>query len=552
MAPLLNGQDTRAYTTTALKRWSCLNNSEPLPAVSDIKAIHVYDFDNTLFQTPLPNPQLWSSQTIGFLQAYDSFATGGWWHDPNILASTGQGLEVEEPLGWKGWWNELIVQLVELSIKQKDALTVLLTGRAESSFADLIKRIVKSRNLQFDLICLKPEVGPNSQRFSTTMNFKQTFLEDLVLTYKQADEIRVYEDRIKHVKGFREYFEQLNRNLSSSSPAPRKPLTAEVIHVSEEAGYLVPTTEAAEIQRMINAHNMSYAHPDRNITKSPYGRLQIRKMTFFTGYLLSNADSARLIKYILNPLLPPGLADSGDLKLMANSIVITAREAPKALLDKVGGLGHIVRWRVTGTAVLENRLWAAKVTPISETEVIHTENPEPIVVLAVRKGTRPFDASRIRNWQPVSGDDALVFDSEVGEKMVLRIDPDESDWEASYVRKGGSNKRGPRAELAAEDIPPTQPREQRDTTRGGRQNYHTYARHGGGFPEDGPRRGGGGAYRGSRGRGSRGGRGGGRGRGRGGPPGGYRSLDDCATVPPYDGITDERGPGGGGEPVMNY
>lgn len=89
------------------------------------------------------------------------------------------------------------MQLVELSVKQKDALTVLLTGRAESAFSDLVKRILKSRNLDFDLICLKPEVGPNSQRFSTTMNFKQTFLEDLVLTYKNADEIRIYEDRIK-------------------------------------------------------------------------------------------------------------------------------------------------------------------------------------------------------------------------------------------------------------------------------------------------------------------------------------------------------------------
>jgi hypothetical protein len=29
------------------------------------------------------------------------------------------------------------------------------------------------------------------------MEFKQAFLEDLVLTYEQAEEIRVYEDRVK-------------------------------------------------------------------------------------------------------------------------------------------------------------------------------------------------------------------------------------------------------------------------------------------------------------------------------------------------------------------
>jgi hypothetical protein len=82
-------------------------------------------------------------------------------------------------------------------MKQKDALTVLLTGRGEEKFADIIKRMANSRNLDFDLVCLKPEVGPNNQRFPSTMNFKQTFLEDLMLTYKQADEIRVYEDRQK-------------------------------------------------------------------------------------------------------------------------------------------------------------------------------------------------------------------------------------------------------------------------------------------------------------------------------------------------------------------
>jgi hypothetical protein len=82
-------------------------------------------------------------------------------------------------------------------MKQKDALTVLLTGRSEAGFSELIKRMVDSKKLEFDLVCLKPEVGPNGERFSSTMDFKQTFLEDIVLTYEQADEIRVYEDRPK-------------------------------------------------------------------------------------------------------------------------------------------------------------------------------------------------------------------------------------------------------------------------------------------------------------------------------------------------------------------
>lgn len=38
-------QANGVHTITALKRWSC--QDKPLPAVQEIKKIHVYDFDNT-------------------------------------------------------------------------------------------------------------------------------------------------------------------------------------------------------------------------------------------------------------------------------------------------------------------------------------------------------------------------------------------------------------------------------------------------------------------------------------------------------------------------
>lgn len=84
---------------------------------------------------------------------------------------------------------------MKLSAEQEDALTVLLTGRGEHNFADLIKRIVAAKNLSFDMICLKPQAGPNNQRFRSTMHYKQAILEDLVHTYHDALEIRIYEDR---------------------------------------------------------------------------------------------------------------------------------------------------------------------------------------------------------------------------------------------------------------------------------------------------------------------------------------------------------------------
>jgi hypothetical protein len=51
-----NGPDSSQFTLTALSRWSILNKQ--LPPVDKIRALHIYDFDNT--RTTFPSP--WSSE----------------------------------------------------------------------------------------------------------------------------------------------------------------------------------------------------------------------------------------------------------------------------------------------------------------------------------------------------------------------------------------------------------------------------------------------------------------------------------------------------------
>ncbi|KAJ5692470.1 hypothetical protein N7462_001893 [Penicillium macrosclerotiorum] len=546
------------HTLTSLKRWSIANKD--LPAISQIRTIHVYDFDNTLFLSPLPNPQLWNGSTIGFLQAWETFANGGWWHDPNILSATGKGMEIEEPRGWDGWWNEQIFRLVKLSMEQKDALTVLLTGRGEANFADLIKRMAASKGLEFDLIGLKPEVGPAGQRFSSTMTFKQQFLEELVYTYDEAEEIRVYEDRVKHVKAFRDFFEVMNRSLQDGqAPVSRKPLNAEVIQVTEGCTYLDPVTETAEVQRMINSHNLANRNPSLNKTKSPYARLRIKRTVFYTGYLISQKDSHRIVQDLLSQILPHGLTESNDLKYMANSILITPRPASRPILDKVGGMGKKLNWQITGTGVFENRIWAARVAPVPPSAKFHTENPLPLIVLACRKGSRPADAGKIQNWQPVSSEMALSFQTVVGEKVVLRVEednPNEGEWESQFMNK--SHKRRHQQEKDEDILYPQSGQGSGYEAQGSVQahGYHPYQRPGNDIRhqnEDGPRRN---TQRG-RGRGNARGRGGsargGRGRGRGGRETGsnpyYKSLDD-QTSGSYDGPSN--GGGGPGGFTMDY
>ncbi|KAK3313924.1 hypothetical protein B0H66DRAFT_483749 [Apodospora peruviana] len=506
----LNGAANSHHTPTAMGRWSVI--SKQLPAVDKIKAIHVYDFDNTLFKTPLPNPKIWNGSTIGLLANPDAFVNGGWWHDSRILAATGEGLAKEEPKAWSGWWNEKIVELIELSTQQKDALCVLLTGRSESGFGDLIKRMVAKKGLDFDLISLKPAVGPSNQRFPSTMIFKQMFLEALMETYKNAEEIRIYEDRPKHVKGFRDFLADYNKKQNGIGGTPtRGPIGSEVIHVADMATNLDPIAEVAEVQQIINEHNASLSRRRRGTRGE---RLKIKKTVFYTGYMISSTDAQRLLDLVQ---IPQHLSE--DMKYHANNIMICPRPCPANILEKIGGIGAKMTWEVTGTACFEDSIWAACLKPIPSTAKFHTDNPSPLVVLALRKGVRPVDAGKIRNWQPIPPEQAFTFETTVAEKVLLRIE-DENASEGSYESLF-PNKGFKRRHAGGDDD--FRSRHGHNGQNGGHQqrNYHQAA-HGG----RGRFRGGSAPNRGSRGQ-----RGGAASRGRGGRGGGhhYKSLDDMGT-----------------------
>lgn len=398
-------------------------------------------------------------------------------------------------------------------MQQEDALTVLLTGRSEVGFAPLIKKMVESRGMEFDMIVLKPKVGPLKQVFANTMAFKQVFLEDLMETYKEAEEIRVYEDRVKHVKAFRDFFVAYNRRQNGIGGEPsREPITAEVIQVADGATLLDPVVETAEIQRLVDDHNKAIENGERG------RRMAIRKTTFFTGYLISQQDTEKLLS-----LVPPqpGSAER-DMKYLANNIMICPRPAPPAILEKAGGMGNKLLWEVIGTAHHDNRIWAAQVRPVPHTTPFYTETPTPIVVLAMKgRDTRAYEASRMHDWQPLPADKQFIFETVVGEKALLRVeeeDRNEGDWENPYPlsknkRRYEDDNSNPRA--------PTGP-----SARGGGGYRGDYGGRGrGGYPS-GPRNQ---NQQGGRGRGGgygSGGRGQGGGRGKMGGGKNYKSLDD--------------------------
>lgn len=330
---------------------------------------------------------------------------------------------------------------------------------------------------------------------------------------------------LSSTKGFRDFFFQFNKDLMAGSlPTSRKPLVAEVVQVAENATQLEPVTEIAQIQRIINAHNVQVKAGNTPPGMPPY---QIKKTVFYTGYMIPTATTEKLVELAKRYINGP----DGDVRYLANSILITPKPCPKSILDKVGGIGNKVMWKVIGIASFENKLWAAQVEPVPKSTKIYSENPTPTVVLAIRKGGRPADAARINNWQPVSEAESYLFESVVGEKMVLRIEEEqahESKWESFFPNK--SNQRRTQHDEDdngySRDSRPQNQRPYDDRRQNGPSNYRggnqNRGRGGNRNPSYGARGGrGGGGHRGDRGGG-----GGGRGRGRGGGQSQYRSLDD--------------------------
>jgi hypothetical protein len=302
----------------------------------------------------------------------------------------------------------------------------MLTGRGETNFADLINRICNSKGLDFDLVVLKPEVGPSGQHFEHTIGFKQEFLKELVCTYKNSEEIKIYEDRPKHVKGFREYFEKLNKSLLShpanQPPPPRKPINAEVIHVCELKATLNPETEVEVVQKAVQRHNHAIAQGEPTPTATTHVKLKISESFIYFGYLINSTDSARLISLCGTQ---PHLIDSGEVRLLATCILIAPYYPRKDLVKKVGGRGKKVTWQVTGYAKYDDRIWAARVAPVTETQIV-TQDPTAMVVLAIRKGSRQVDAQRIVHWEAVAPEKAFMFETTVGDKVMLSLEDDHS------------------------------------------------------------------------------------------------------------------------------
>ncbi|PVV00282.1 hypothetical protein BB560_005342 [Smittium megazygosporum] len=179
---------------------------------SGIKRLVIVDFDNTLFCSPLPNTDLWDSKCLGRLKN-----DLGWFMEPKILQPP-----YLSDIGSR-WISSMEAKSRE-EINRSDTLTVLLTGRSDYIFHEIIRNLLKSRGLDFDLVILKENskirwdpydniINHRSINSSqplenvifalmdtnpTTFEYKMDVIDFILSKFSFIDSVFVWDDRQNH------------------------------------------------------------------------------------------------------------------------------------------------------------------------------------------------------------------------------------------------------------------------------------------------------------------------------------------------------------------
>lgn len=398
--------------TNPIETWAIPESEDQLnvPSPEKVTSIHIYDFDNTLFRTPLPNPELLSTSAIGVLESLNGLHNGGWWADPRFLLGTGNGYEEEKKVAWKFWWNERVVELAKLSWDDPNSLCILLSGRKSACFSGCISSIVEAKGLKFNAIILRREDKLGAGE--STLQFKNKIIVDLLKYYDQTNSITIYEDRPKQANGFR-------RTLKHLSSVIRPELIYEVVEVYEPQTYLDPVVERDLIEDALKAHNEASSKGllHKNTRNA---RVELVSDVVYSGYILDKINTRDLLKllYDFELIEPPNVPPTSNAVKFDGEAIVTNSKG-KLPSNMANDLGKRVTWKVTHIGQHESKIWAVQVAPVNETQQVITERKIPVIILAIKRKTNPNEVVQISEWVPLP--DPITINTTIGEKTILKM-----------------------------------------------------------------------------------------------------------------------------------
>ncbi|TPX33039.1 hypothetical protein SmJEL517_g03976 [Synchytrium microbalum] len=267
------------------------------PTRSNMTKLKIFDFDSTLFRSPLPNPNLWSPELSGLL-----ISDLGWFTDPRTLGSPGIP---EEPD--MSWFDPDVVKDALLAIQEpQTTLTVLLTGRRRSLYGTRVVDTclnLKPDALPFDIFFFKEPHDTEEARirYPNTIHFKLNVLSRLLQAFPTIKHVEFYEDRPKHV----EIFERELMSIQSESR-----ISSYDIHFVQQAPelekFLEPKFEQYLVKDLVAKHNARINSVAQSPTTGLFSTPSVSLMTLirpveigeevtYTGIQLDSASRQALL-----------------------------------------------------------------------------------------------------------------------------------------------------------------------------------------------------------------------------------------------------------------
>ncbi|KAI9346411.1 hypothetical protein DFJ73DRAFT_660541 [Zopfochytrium polystomum] len=158
----------------------------------------IFDFDSTLFRSPLPNPEVWASDLHGAL-----ISDCGWFTEPRTLSAP---YVPEQPD--LSWWDADVLADVRRAMREEEhSIRVLLTGRRHDLFYRRIRSLVDladpSDPISFDMVFLK-EVSDSAgaRKFLTTLDYKLAVIANFLKCFPSLSHIEIWDDRKRHLDLF--------------------------------------------------------------------------------------------------------------------------------------------------------------------------------------------------------------------------------------------------------------------------------------------------------------------------------------------------------------
>jgi Fe2+ transport system protein FeoA len=155
------------------------------------KELLVFDFDGTLALTPTPV----EGKEMYFRKTGQRWPYQGWWGRAESLEPP---LEVTPGPAFSSYLEHR---------EREDCVRVMMTGRVYK-----LSRTVKERLMDMGVreTCFHELVFKKGME--DTLNFKCEELRRMIREYK-PEKVRIWEDRIKHAEGFREFFKSEYANV---------------------------------------------------------------------------------------------------------------------------------------------------------------------------------------------------------------------------------------------------------------------------------------------------------------------------------------------------